>query len=222
MLKIEKRINYNFKNKDLLTEALTHSSYANESSKKDNERLEFLGDSIISFVVAKHLYAIFPDYDEGKLSKLKNQIVSTKSFYKIVKKNKLETFLFLGKGEIKSGGKKRESNLAGLFEAIVGAIFKDSGIRSAENFLKRFLLNQDFSNFIDEDYKSILQVESQKKLGTLPRYVVEKQEGPPHERKFHVSVFIDKVKHGHSKGKSKKDAENKAAKKALIKLKKLK
>ncbi len=219
-MKIEKKINYKFKNQSLLSEALTHSSYANESSKKDNERLEFLGDAIISFIVTKHLFLIFPEYDEGRLSKLKNQIVSTKSFYKIVKKNKLETYLLLGKGEIKSGGKKRESNLAGLFEAIVGAIFKDSGIRSAEGFLKKFLLDQDFSNFIDEDYKSILQVESQKKLGVLPRYVVEKQEGPPHKREFHVSVFINKIKHGKAKGKSKKDAENKAAKTALKKLKK--
>ncbi|NSW88691.1 ribonuclease III [bacterium] len=219
-MKIERKINYKFKNQSLLSEALTHSSYANESSKKDNERLEFLGDAIISFIVTKHLFSIFPEYDEGRLSKLKNQIVSTKSFYKIVKKNKLETYLLLGKGEIKSGGKKRESNLAGLFEAIVGAIFKDSGIRSAEAFLKKFLLDQDFSNFIDEDYKSILQVESQKKLGVLPKYVVEKQEGPPHKREFHVSVFINKNKQGKAKGKSKKDAENKAAKTALKKLKK--
>ena len=217
-MKIENKIAYKFKNQDLLSEALTHSSFANESSKKDNERLEFLGDAIISFIVTKHLFSIFPKYDEGRLSKLKNQIVSTKSFYKIVKKNKLEIYLLLGKGEIKSGGKKRESNLAGLFEAIVGAIFKDSGIKSAETFLKKFLLNQDFSNFIDEDYKSILQVESQKKLGILPKYFVEKQEGPPHKREFHVSVFINKIKHGKAKGKSKKDAENKAAKKALKKL----
>ena len=153
------------------------------------------------------------------VSKLKNQIVSTKSFYKIVKKNHLEKYLLLGKGEMKSGGEKRESNLAGLFESIVGAIFKDSGIRSSENFLKEFLLNQDFSKFIDEDYKSILQVESQKRLGVLPNYIVDKQEGPPHEREFHVSVYINKVKLGISKGRSKKEAENKSAKKALRKLK---
>ena len=89
-MNIEDKIGYFFKNNDYLLEALTHSSYANESSKKDNERLEFLGDSIISFVVTKHLFSIFPDYHEGKLSKIKNQIVSTKSFYKIVKKNRLE------------------------------------------------------------------------------------------------------------------------------------
>jgi ribonuclease-3 len=105
------------------------------------------------------------------------------------------------------------------FESIVGAIFKDSGIRSSENFLKEFLLNQDFSKFIDEDYKSILQVESQKRLGVLPNYIVDKQEGPPHEREFHVSVYINKVKLGISKGRSKKEAENKSAKKALRKLK---
>lgn len=217
-MNIEEKINYNFKNKDILLEALTHSSYGNESSKKDNERLEFLGDSIISFLVTKHLFVIFPQYNEGELSKLKNQIVSTKSFYKIIKKNRLEKYLLLGKGEKKSGGKKRESNLAGLFESLVGGIYKDSGIKSAESFLKRFLLNQDFSNFIDEDYKSILQVESQKRLGLLPKYVIEKQEGPAHERRFHVAVYIDKIKHGTSKGKSKKDAENKCAKKALKKL----
>jgi ribonuclease-3 len=173
-LTIEERINYTFKNKNLLQEALTHSSYGNEFAQKDNERLEFLGDSIISFIVTKHLFSIFPEYNEGMLSKLKNQIVSTKSFYKIVKKNHLEKYLLLGKGEMKSGGEKRESNLAGLFESIVGAIFKDSGIRSSENFLKEFLLNQDFSKFIDEDYKSILQVESQKRLGVLPNYIIDK------------------------------------------------
>ena len=138
-MNIEEKINYNFKNKDILLEALTHSSYGNESSKKDNERLEFLGDSIISFLVTKHLFVIFPQYNEGELSKLKNQIVSTKSFYKIIKKNRLEKYLLLGKGEKKSGGKKRESNLAGLFESLVGGIYKDSGIKSAESFLKRFL-----------------------------------------------------------------------------------
>jgi ribonuclease-3 len=218
-LTIEERINYTFKNKNLLQEALTHSSYGNEFAQKDNERLEFLGDSIISFIVTKHLFSIFPEYNEGMLSKLKNQIVSTKSFYKIVKKNHLEKYLLMGKGEMKSGGEKRESNLAGLFEAIVGAIFKDSGIRSSENFLKEFLLNQDFSKFIDEDYKSILQVESQKRLGVLPNYIIDKEEGPPHEREFHVSVYINKVKLGISKGRSKKEAENKSAKKALRKLK---
>jgi ribonuclease III len=218
-LTIEERINYTFKNKNLLQEALTHSSYGNEFAQKDNERLEFLGDSIISFIVTKHLFSIFPEYNEGMLSKLKNQIVSTKSFYKIVKKNHLEKYLLLGKGEMKSGGEKRESNLAGLFESIVGAIFKDSGIRSSENFLKEFLLNQDFSKFIDEDYKSILQVESQKRLGVLPNYIIDKEEGPPHEREFHVSVYINKVKLGISKGRSKKEAENKSAKKALRKLK---
>ena len=100
-MEIEDRINYHFKDKELLNEALSHSSYGNEFSQRDNERLEFLGDSIISFLVTKHLFSIFPEYNEGKLSKIKNQIVSTKSFYKIVKNNKLEKYLLLGKGETK-------------------------------------------------------------------------------------------------------------------------
>jgi len=140
-VKLEKLIGYKFKRQELLIEALSHSSYSNERKTANNERLEFLGDSIIGFLVVKHLYSLFPYYNEGELSKLKNQIVSSKSFYEVSMDFGLDEFILLGKGESKTGGKRRESNLAGLFEAICGAIFLDSGIRSTEKFLKKFLLN---------------------------------------------------------------------------------
>ena len=220
-MNLEKKIEYKFKKKSLLLEAITHRSYANENGKTDNERLEFLGDSVIGLMVAKYLFTFFPDYDEGDLSKLKNQIVSSKSFYKIAKKLNLGDFILLGKGELKSGGRKKESNLAGLFEAIVGAIYLDSGSMATENFLNKFLLNQNFSKVIDEDYKSILQIISQKKFGSIPKYEVNKEIGPPHDKKFYVSVFINDVKQSSAMGKSKKIAQNNCAIKALKKLKNL-
>ena len=220
-MNLEKKIGYKFKKKNLLLESITHKSYGNENGKPDNERLEFLGDSIIGLIVAKYLYTLFPDHDEGDLSKLKNQIVSSKSFCKIAKKLDLGTFMLLGRGELKSGGRKRESNLAGLFEAIVGALYLDSGPRATEIFLNKFLLNQDFSKIIDEDYKSILQIISQKQFGSVPKYQIDKEVGRPHDKKFYVSVFINDIKQSSAIGKSKKIAQNNCAMKTLKKLKNL-
>ena len=216
--KLQELIGYKFKKHELLIEALSHSSYSNEQKTQNNERLEFLGDSIIGFLVTKHLFSLFPDYNEGELSKLKNQIVSSKSFYEVSKDCGLDDFILLGKGESKTGGKRRESNLAGLFEAICGAIFLDSGIRSTEKFLRKFLLNQDFKEFLDKDYKSILQVLSQKHFGVVPHYITSKETGPPHNKKFYISVFIEGKKFSSSIGKSKKEGQNICAKNAIQKL----
>tara|TARA_B100001123_G_scaffold450802_1_gene623914 strand:+ start:3415 stop:4080 length:666 start_codon:yes stop_codon:yes gene_type:complete len=215
---LENKIKYKFKDNQLLIKSVTHKSYGYEKGKADNERLEFLGDSIIGFVVAKHLFKSFPEYDEGGLSKLKNQIVSTRSLYKIAKKLSLNKFILLGKGELKSRGRYKESNLAALLESLVGAIYIDSGIKEAEKFLKRFLLSEDLSKLIEEDYKSILQILSQKEFNTLPIYKTIKEEGPSHNKKFHVSVFINNIKHSTAIGKSKKIAQNNCAKKAIQKL----
>ena len=152
---------------------------------------------------------------------MKNQIVSSKSLYRVAKRLSLGSFLLLGRGELRSNGRTKESNLSGLFEAIVGAIYLDSGIRESEKFLNKFLLNQDFSKTIDEDYKSILQIISQKQFGSVPKYEVNKEVGPPHDRTFHVSVYIDGVKQSSAVGKSKKIAQNNCAKKILRKLKSL-
>lgn len=217
-MNLEDRIKYKFKDKLLLERSLTHKSYGNENGKDDNERLEFLGDSVIGLLVAKYLFKNFPDYNEGKLSKLKNQIVSSKSFYKIAKKLSLNRYILLGKGELKSRGREKESNLSALFEAIVGAIYVDSGILEAEKFLKRFLFSEDFSNILEEDYKSILQIVSQKEFGTLPVYKTTKEKGPAHKRIFHVSVYINDKKYCSSTGKSKKIAQNNCAKKTIKKL----
>jgi len=218
---LEAKIGYKFKNKNLLLESITHKSYGHENNSNDNERLEFLGDSVIGFITAKYLFKIFPGYDEGDLSKLKNQIVSSKSLYRVAKRLSLGSFLLLGRGELRSNGRTKESNLSGFFEAIVGAIYLDSGIRESEKFLNKFLLNQDFSKTIDEDYKSILQIISQKQFGSVPKYEVNKEVGPPHDRTFHVSVYIDGVKQSSAVGKSKKIAQNNCAKKILRKLKSL-
>ncbi len=162
-MNLEKKIGYKFKKKNLLLESITHKSYGNENGKPDNERLEFLGDSIIGLIVAKYLYTLFPDHDEGDLSKLKNQIVSSKSFCKIAKKLDLGSFMLLGRGELKSGGRKRESNLAGLFEAIVGAVYLDSGPRATEIFLNNHLQSAQYEDLFFKFPESIASSLSQQK-----------------------------------------------------------
>ena len=217
-MRIETILGYKFKDKSLLKQCLSHKSYANEHDIGDNERLEFLGDSVLSIVVSKHLFVKFTNYSEGKLSKIKNQIVSKKFVANCVKKYKLDRFLKLGKGEIKTNGGNRDSNLCCLYEAIVGGIFIDSGIIQSEKFIKKTLLDIDFKRFKIDDFKSDLQIYFQKNFGYPPKYKVIEEYGPAHNKTFKISV-IDKDREITSAiGKTKKEAQNKAAKKILKKL----
>ena len=215
---IEDKIGYKFRKKELLFQCLTHKSYGNEEKVPNNERLEFLGDSVLSIVVSKYLYKKLPNFQEGELSKIKNQLVSSKSLSDCVKKYRLEKFLKIGKGESKTKGRLKESNLSCLFEAIIGGIFLDSGIRNAEQFVLRTLLDIKLEEYQLEDYKSQLQVFIQKEIKEIPVYKVIKEEGPSHNKTFTVSVGTTKGLLAKGKGGSKKLAQNSAAEKALRKL----
>ena len=215
---IEDKIGYKFRKKELLFQCLTHKSYGNEEKVPNNERLEFLGDSVLSIVVSKYLYKKLPNFQEGELSKIKNQLVSSKSLSDCVKKYRLEKFLKIGKGESKTKGRLKESNLSCLFEAIIGGIFLDSGIRNAEKFVLRTLLDIKLEEYQLEDYKSQLQVFVQKEIKEIPVYKVIKEDGPSHNKTFTVSVGTSKGLLAKGKGGSKKLAQNSAAEKALSKL----
>lgn len=220
----EENIGYKFTNKDILTEALTHSSYANEHKAnkfKDNERLEFLGDAILDLVVSDFLYKKHKDLPEGDLSKLRASIVCEAFLIKAAKEISLGQFMLLGKGEEMTGGRQRTSVLADAFEAVIGAIYLDSGLESAQKFIHKFIIS--FMESLTEskrieDYKTQLQ-ETIQKTSTKPiLYVVVSEEGPDHDKYFEVEVTHANLVLGSGSGRTKKEAEQKAAYKALQKL----
>jgi ribonuclease-3 len=211
---IEKKIRYKFRNKKLLEEAFTHKSYSIEhGSETCNERLEFLGDSIISAVVAHWLFKKFPNVDEGRLSKMKSQIVSRANLSIWAEDFLLGQYLFLSQGEEATGGRKRESLLGNAYEALVGAIFLDQGFSPAQRFIMRHLSKK--KRIVENDFKSKLQEIVQKKYKVPPSYCVIGETGPDHDKKFTLEVRINKRVLGSGEGRSKKEAEQLAAKEAL-------
>ena len=211
-----------FKNKELLKQSFIHRSYLNESSEKNsNERLEFLGDSIISFVISKNLFLIHSDFDEGKLTNLRSLLVNTKSLANLAIELDLGERLMLSKGEEESGGRSNQSLLADAFEALVGALFLDQGIDVVEKFLKEILLPKadDFiKNNLLKDPKSMLQENIQaNRLGILS-YEVITEEGPAHSKTFTVGAYVNKELIGTGMGKSKQIAQENAAIEALEKI----
>jgi len=213
---IEKTLNYKFKNPELLKTALTHSSYANETSVESNERMEFLGDAVLGFIVARVLYDRFPDASEGKLSKMRSSIVSSMNFAYFAQELRIDQQILLGKGEENTGGRNRQSNLAGTFEAVIGAIFIDGGYRKVYSIVSRLL--KDCLNGKEEifkDYKTKLQEVAQRKYKKVPKYKVMLEEGPPHDKSFHIEVKLGRTTFGKGVGKSKKQAEQAAAQEGL-------
>jgi len=213
---IEKTLNYKFKNPELLKTALTHSSYANETSVESNERMEFLGDAVLGFIVARVLYDRFPDASEGKLSKMRSSIVSSMNFAYFAQELRIDQQILLGKGEENTGGRNRQSNLAGTFEAVIGAIFIDGGYRKVYSIVSRLL--KDCLNGKEEifkDYKTKLQEVAQRKYKKVPKYKVMLEEGPPHDKSFHIEVKLGRTTFGKGVGKSKKLAEQAAAQEGL-------
>jgi len=201
---------------------LTHSSYAYEVQKKDildNEVLEFLGDSVLGFILVDFLCSTFPELSEGSLSKLKSAAASTKALVDFARKIKLEKSIFLGKGEIKSGGQKKERILAGTFEALVAAIYLDGGLKAAQNFLfthfESLFKKVDARKFTFNNYKSALQEHLQKSNLPAPQYKTVTSKGPDHKKNFIVEVFSQNNKLAKAKGSSKKEAEQNAAQKAI-------
>lgn len=220
---LEKRIGYEFKDQLLLKTALTHSSYANESRSNipDNERLEFLGDAVLGMVIADYLFEIFGQFREGDLTKIRASIVSERSLAEIARSNDLGKFLYLGKGEANTGGRDRNSVLADAVEAIIGAVYLDSGLIVARDFIIRLftpIMKKSFEGKGFQDYKTNLQEILQKDSDKEIIYRVVKERGPDHAKEFLVEVCHDDKAIGMGKGKSKKEAEQNAAKEALEKI----
>lgn len=214
---LEKKIEYTFKNRALLTEAMTHSSFANEvkGSRVCNERLEFLGDAVLSFVSAEYLYSKFPDYNEGELTKLRSQLVCTKSLSAFAKQISLSDYLIMGRGAaLNDAG--RSSVLENTFEAVIAAIYLDGGIDEARHFILRFLANEVEKHHTDfKDYKSYFQIVVQRNPDERFRYVLVKEEGPDHDKHYEVELLLNSNIVGRGKGSSKKAAEQDAARQAL-------
>ena len=216
MSELENRIHYTFKNKKLLHEALSHSSYANEGKRtRSNERLEFLGDSVLSIIVAKHLFTHYTHLPEGELTKLRASLVCEKSLHEFACDFGLGEFLLLGKGEELTGGRERPSIIADAFEALLAAIYLDGGMEQARKFVLQFIpehLNPKQAKGLN-DYKTTLQEIIQQNKEEKIEYVPIEETGPDHDKTFVVEVHLNSNVIG--RGKSKKQAEQFAAKEAL-------
>ena len=221
-----KKIGYKFKNKMYLKEALTHRSYSNETERGkrfNNEKLEFLGDAILNLITTEYIYELYEKKTEGELAKLKSQIISEPVFSTIASDIELGEYLYLSNGEIMSGGRNRRSILGDAFEALIGAIFKDSDYYTAKNVALKFLLGK--INKLEEiegtgDYKTVLQEFVQGRYKKMPEYKLLGTKGPDHDKVFEICVRWNNKIYGVGVGRSKKEAEKHAAKEALEKLNK--
>lgn len=218
---LEKKIGYKFKNVDYLVTALTHSSYANENNIKSNERLEFLGDSVISLVTSEYIFMRFRSKNEGNLTNIKRQLVDSGALANFATRLGLGEYLFLGVGEEKGKGREKTSNLEDAFEALTGAIFTDGGYDEAKRFLLKFIEQE--TTKIDHmhvlsDPKTVLQEKVQETPGEKLEYVIIDEQGPDHDKTFTCEVRINSNVFGVGIGKTKKLAEKDAAMKALAML----
>lgn len=221
---IEKQLGYAFKNKEYLALAFIHRSFFNEHReevKEHNERLEFLGDSVLGLIVSDYLYEYLPDRPEGELSHLRSHIVEAGACVGYALKLGIASYILLGKGERMSEGRGRESILADVFEAIVGSIYLDGGLEECKRFFFRHFLEEVESMLREpmRNFKADLQDYSQKKHQRPPIYKVLKETGPDHSKIFEIAVFIDDKQVGSGSGSSKKEAEQDAARNAVEKLK---
>ena len=216
---LETALGYKFQNITLLQNALTHSSYANErwhNSLLSNERLEFLGDSVLGMVVAEHLYKQFPDRPEGELTKMRADMVCETSLAAIAEKIGLGQHLLLGHGEDRLGGRNRASILADAVESVIAASFLDGGMAAAEGFIRQFVLtNVPVKRMHNTDYKTALQELVQQKKNQTLTYVLTGESGPDHDKVFCVDVLLNDQCVGSGTGSSKKRAEQAAAQSAL-------
>lgn len=222
--KIQTIINYKFKDINIINEALIHSSYTNEFRNRrvnNNERLEFLGDSVLSIAVSRYIYLKYTKLPEGDLTKVRANVVCEPSLANQAKKINLGNFLLLGKGEEVTGGRNRVSILADAFEAVIGALYLDGGMEVAENFILGMLaesIELASKGKLFKDYKTDLQELLQSKFDDEIDYNIISEIGPDHNKTFEVEVRLGNKPIGFGKGKSKKEAEQNAAKKALSKV----
>jgi ribonuclease III len=214
-----------FKNIDLLNLAFSHRSFANEQGAGvgNNERLEFLGDSVLGLAVAEYLYVELANRPEGDLAKIKSFVVSEASLSEIARALRVDNYILIGKGEEYSGGRAKRALLADALEAIIGAFFLDSGFKEARRFVLSHLIpeiNKVLQNKHQKDYKTLLQEHSQKLFRSYPKYTLAKKTGPDHERVFWMDVSVAGKRFGPGKGPNKKQAEQEAARLAYEALQK--
>jgi len=219
---VENLLGYTFDDRELLAQALSHRSYTNEKGRpliESNERLEFLGDSVIELAVTHVLFEDFPEYPEGELTKLRSPLVKGAALAEAAHRMGLSEHILLGRGEDATGGRTKKSILADGYEAVVGALYLDGGFEIASGLVISCLgpLIEDIVTWGSGDFKSELQERATKKFGTVPRYRI-KEEGPDHFKTFHATVEVGSVKYGPVAGPSKKEAEQGAARAALLKL----
>lgn len=218
---LEKNIDYKFKNINLLKKALTHTSYANENHIESNEKLEFLGDSILEFLSSKYIYNNYSFLKEGEMTKVRADVVCEKSLYKIAVKHNFSDFLFLGKSQLMSGETARPAILADSVEAVIAAIYFDSGLKQAEKFIVENLkdeIQMASKNVGMKDYKTVLQEKLQIHGDVNIKYTILEEKGPDHDKIFVAQVSCNGKKLAIGEGKNKKTAEMNAAHKALEKL----
>lgn len=225
MKELEKKLGYAFGDQALLSKAMIHSSYANENRQlalECNERLEFLGDSVLGLVVARHLFTCCPDMPEGRMTRLRAELVCEQSLYGVAQKLGLGQYLMLGKGEELTGGRERQSILADCVEALIAAMYLDGGMDVASSFIHRMILDgfDPKAHGRTGDYKTELQELVQRKSGQVLAYEMIGQSGPDHCKTFTAQVALNGVPIGQGEGHSKKEAEQAAACRALQELKK--
>jgi len=219
--KISQALNLSFQNFDLLKEALTHRSFLNEHRDWNiphNERLEFLGDSILGFVVADNLIKQYPQFAEGELTSLRAALVNSDSLLAVAKELKLEDYLLVSRGEAKELKNSRSYLLANAIEALIGALYSDGGIEKAKDFIQKYILSKAetiLQTASYKDAKSLFQEKSQELLGITPTYKSLKSWGPDHAKQFEVGVYLNEDLISQGEGYSKQEAELKAAQKAL-------
>ena len=219
MKELQEAIGYSFHNPELLTEAMTHSSYAHEQHKgmKYNERLEFLGDAVLSIVVSDYIYKHCPELPEGEPTKLRASLVCEKSLCDFAKQIDLGSYLRLSNGERRNGGAKRPSIVSDAFEALIAAIYLDGGMEAARKHILRFVIPEieQHKNHSFKDYKTALQEIIQKNPGEKLEYRLIGSSGPDHDKHFKVEVCLNSNVIGKGGGRSKKEAEQQAAREAL-------
>lgn len=221
---LEEKLGIQFRNRDFLKEALTHRSYINENpswSLPHNERLEFLGDAVLELIATEFLYERFPEHDEGKLTSIRAAFVNYLMLSRAARDIQLEKYLFLSKGEMNDTRKAKDVILANAFEALIGALYLDQGIRAAKKLIMEFVLSnldEVMSKGLYRDPKSTLQEYAQEKMKVTPVYKILHEEGPDHEKQFRVGVFLGEEMLGEGNGTFKQEAETRAAEAALARL----
>ncbi len=222
--RLETAIGYRFGNRELLNEALTHRSFLNEAKGapvRDNQRLEFFGDAVLGFLVSRRLMDLLPASCEGSLSRMRASLVDEDTLSSLAERIDLGDFLVMGRGEEKTGGRRKKSVLADAFEALVAAVYLDGGVDRAAGLVEGFfgpLLSEAVRDDEGRDYKTRLQVLAQAAYGVAPHYVVERVAGPDHERSYTVTARVGEEAFGRGTGRSKKEAEQAAAREALERL----